>query len=446
MYVTKKHLPRRMVLRGIGASIALPLLDAMIPAATALAKTAAKPQPRLGFIYFPHGAVMDIPGHVVPDQWTPSAEGRGFPLSPILKPLADYQKYLTVISGLGNRPAESPSVHAITPATWLACVAPRKSHDPLMAPTADQIAAKYIGQDTPLPSIEFAVEKGGIDAACDATYGCIYSSTISFRTPTMPLPMEYNPRKLFQKLFGRGDSPTERVAISREYASVLDIVSEDAAAMKAVLGPADRAVFDDYLDSVREIERRISKLEESHVVSMDLPEVPVGTPPFPEHLELNFDLMALAYQVNLTRVASFMITAEVSSMTYPQIGVRDAFHPLSHHQNDKAKLERLTKIQTYHSEMFAKFLKKLSDTPDGEGSLLDHSILLYGSNMSDSNIHNNFPLPTAILGGGCGTIKGNQHIRYPDHTPISDVLLTILHRAGVPIDSIGDSDRELTEI
>jgi Protein of unknown function (DUF1552) len=426
MYITRKHLPRRSVLRGIGASVALPLLDAMIPAATALAKTAAKPTPRLGFIYFPHGAVMDIPGHVVPDQWTPGAEGSNFPLSPILEPLADYQKYLTVISGLGNRPAESPSVHAITPATW--------------------IAAKHIGQDTPLPSIELATEKGGIDAACDATYGCIYSSTISFRTPTMPLPMEYNPRKLFQKLFGRGDSPTERVAISHEYASVLDIVREDTVAMKAELGPADRAVFDDYLDSVREIERRIAKMEESHIVSMDLPEVPVGMPAFPEHLDLNFDLMALAYQVELTRVATFMMAAEVSSMTYPQIGVRDSFHPLSHHQNDKAKLQRLTKIQVYHSQMFAKFLKKLASTPDGDGSLLDHSILLYGSNMSDSNIHNNFPLPTAILGGGCGRIKGNQHIRYPDHTPISDVLLTILHRAGAPIEAIGDSDRELTEI
>ena len=446
MYLTKKHLPRRAVLRGVGAALALPLLDAMVPAGTALSKTVANPKVRLGFIYFPHGAVMDIPNKVVEDQWTPRALGADFDLPPILAPLKDFQKYMTVLSGIGNRPAESPSVHAITPATWLSCVKPRASHDPLMAPTIDQIAAQHIGQDNPLPSIEVATEKGGIDAACDATYGCIYSSTISFRTPTMPLPMEYNPRKLFQRLFGRGDSPAERQAIAHKYSSVLDVVQQEAASMRAQLGPTDRAIFDDYLESVREIERRIGKMEEHHIASMDLPKIPVGIPSYPDHLDLNFDLISLAYQVDLTRIATFMMAAEVSSMTFPQIGVRDAFHPLSHHQNDKAKLERLTKIQVYHSQMFAKFLKKLADTQDGDGSLLDHSILLYGSNMSDSNVHNNYPLPTSIFGGGCGRIKGNQHIKCPDHTPIADMHLTLLHRAGVPIEAIGDSDREITEI
>jgi len=439
MFIKKTYLPRRTVLRGLGAAVALPFLDAMVPAATALAETAAKPQPRLGFIYFPHGAVMS--------KWTPKAEGTDFDLPFILEPLKDFQKYMTVVSGLGNRPAESPSVHAITPATWLSCVTPHKTHDPFCAITADQYAAQYIGQDTPLPSIEVATEKGGIDAACDSTYGCIYSSTISFRTATTPLPMEYNPKKLFQRLFGRGETPAERHALSEKMASVLDLVQEDAASMQARLGPADRSVFNDYLESVREIERRVQRMEEHGMADVDLPDVPVGIPEsFEEHLLLMFDMIALAYQTELTNVATFMMAAEVSNMTYRQIGVSDAFHPLSHHQNDPAKMDRLSKIQAYHSRMFAKFLQKLSDTPDGDGSLLDHCILLYGSNMSDSNIHNNFPLPTSVFGGGCGTIKGNQHLRYEDHTPISNLLLTLLHRAGVPLEHLGDSSGELMEI
>jgi len=439
MFIRKTYLPRRTVLRGLGAAVALPFLDAMVPAATALANTAAKPTPRLGFIYFPHGAVMS--------KWTPNAEGPDFDLPFILEPLKDFQKYMTVLSGIGNRPAESPSVHAIVPCTWLGCVAPHKTHAPFAAITADQYAAQLIGQDTPLPSIEVATEKGGIDAACDSTYGCIYSSTISFRTPTTPLPMEYNPKKLFQRLFGRGETPQERQALSDKLASVLDLVQEDTATIQARLGPADRASLNDYLESVREIERRVQRMQEHGMASIDLPDVPVGIPDsFEEHLLLMFDMIALAYQTELTNVATFMMAAEVSNMTYRQIGVSDAFHPLSHHQNDPGKMDRLSKIQSYHSAMFAKFLKKLSDTPDGDGSLLDHCILLYGSNMSDSNIHNNFPLPTSVFGGGCGTLKGNQHIRYPDHTPISNLLITLLHRAGVPIEKLGDSTGDLMEI
>jgi len=440
MFITKKHLPRRTFLRGMGAAIALPLLDAMIPAGTALAKTAARPTPRLGFIYFPHGAIME--------KWTPAQEGPDFELSPILEPLARHRKYLTVISGLGNRPAESQAVHAIVPATWLSCTHPKKgSQDPFMAVTADQIAALEIGQDTPMPSLEIATEPPGGGGACDRDYGCSYSGTISFRTPTTPLPMETNPRNLFQRLFGRGDTPEERAALIRQYGSILDMVAQDAADLQRELGPRDRAVLSDYLESVREIERRIQRTEQQDLSKLDLPEVPVGVPDsFDERLNLMFDMAALAYQANLTRIVNFMMAAEVSSQTYNHIGVPDAFHPLSHHANDAGKKERLVRIQRYHTEVFAKFLDKLAQIPDGEGSLLDNSIFLYGSNMSNSDRHNQFPLPTAIVGGGAGRIRGGRHLRYPDHTPLANVLLTILQKVGVEIESFGDSNGTIAEI
>jgi len=440
MFITRKHLARRTFLRGAGVALALPLLDAMIPASTAWAKTAARPTPRLGFIYFPHGAIMD--------KWTPTAEGSNFELSPILQPLQAYQKQLTVISGLGNRPAESQAVHAIVPGTWLSCVHPKKGQqDPFGGVTADQLAAARIGQDTPLPSLEIATEQPGGGGACDRDYGCSYSGTIAFRTPTTPLPMETSPRKLFQRLFGRGNSPEERAALVKQYGSVLDMVAEDAADLQRTLGARDRAMLDDYLETVREIERRVAKTEQQDLSRLKLPEVPAGTPEsFDQRLNLMFDLGALAYQANITRVLSFMMAAEVSGQTYNHVGVSDAFHPLSHHANDPAKMEKLVRIQRYHTETFAKFLKKLADTPDGEGSMLDNSLLLYGSNMSNSDRHNQFPLPTALVGGGAGKIKGGQHLRYADHTPLSNVLLTMLNRAGVPEQSLGDSDKILSEI
>jgi hypothetical protein len=440
MYITKKYLSRRTVLRGLGASIALPLLDAMIPAHTALAKTAAKVAPRLGFIYFPHGAIME--------QWTPTAEGKDFKVSPILAPLQAYQKQMTVISGLGNRPAESGAVHAIVPATWLSCVHPKKGQqDPFGGVTADQIAAAHIGQDTPLPSLEISTEQAAGGGACDREYGCSYSGTISFRTPTTPLPMEYNPRKLFQRLFGRGDSAAERTALAQQYNSILDMVTQDANDLQKVLGAQDRAMLNDYLETVREIERRVQKMEQQDLSHLQLPQVPVGIPEsFPERITLMFDMAALAYQANLTRIVNFMMAAEVSGQTYNHVGVSDAFHPLSHHANDPAKKERLVKIQTFHSEVFAKFLAKLAAMPDGEGSMLDHSMFLYGSNMSNSDRHNQFPLPTTLIGGGCGKHKGGQHLRYPDHTPLANVLTTMLDRAGVPTEKLGDSTGLLAEV
>jgi len=438
MFITKKHLPRRTFLRGMGTAIALPLLDAMIPARTALAQTAANPTPHLGFIYFPHGAIMN--------QWTPKTEGSTFELSPILKPLAPFQKQLTVVSGLANRPAVSPAVHAITPGTWLSCVHPRASQDPYGGPTVDQIAAQHIGQDTPFPSLEVATEVHGGGGSCDRDFGCSYAGTISFRTPSNPLPMENDPRKLFQRMFGQGDTPEERKRISKQYSSVLDLVSREAADLQRSLGPQDRAMVNDYLDTVREIERRVEKMDARDLSHVNIPDTPGGIPPtFEQHINLLFDLMAVAYQANMTRVFSFMVAAEVSGLTYNQIGVSDAFHPLSHHNNEQAKMDKLVKIQTYHTDIFAKFLTKLQKMPDGDGTMLDHSLILYGSNMSNSNAHNHDPLPTALV-GGWKSVKGGQHLKYPDQTPLANLLLTILDRAGVPEEKFGDSSGKFKEV
>ena len=440
MFITKKHLSRRTVLQGIGATVSLPLLDAMIPARTALAQTAAKPVPRIGFVYFPHGAIMD--------QWTPSTEGRDFAIQPILEPLTDFRDKLTIVSGLENRHANGP-VHAITPGTWLSGVAPRVSHDPYGGVTADQVAAAHIGQDTPLPSIEVATEETKSIGAgvCDRNYGCSYGATISFRTPSTPLPMEFNPRKLFQRLFGQGDTPAEREALATQYTSILDLVAAEAADLKRSLAPRDQTMVGDYLESVREIERRVQKMEAQDLSHIDLPDAPVGIPvSFDEHLNLMFDMIALAFQANLTRVATFMMAAEVSNMTYNNLGISDAFHPLSHHQNNPSKMERLVRIQNYHTSVFAKFVRKLSELPDGDGSMLDNAILLYGSNMSNSNAHNHFPLPSAIVGGGCGKLRGNLHLKVADRTPVSNLMLTVLQRAGVPVESHGDSTGSFSEV
>jgi hypothetical protein len=437
MYITKKHLSRRTFLRGAGVAVGLPLLDAMIPAWTALAQTAAVPKPRMGFMYLPHGAIME--------QWTPAAEGTGFELTPILKPLEPFKKQLTIVSGLENKPAILPPVHAINPGTWLSCVSPLAGQDPHGGVTIDQIAAARIGQDTPLPSLEIATEGRGGSGACDRTYGCSYGATISFRTPTTPLPMEADPRKLFERLFGQGDTAQERSAISKQYSSILDLVSHEAADLQRSLDAPDRAKLGDYLESVREIERRVQKMEAQDLSSLDLPDVPVGAT-FDQRLNLMFDMVALAYQANLTRVFSFMMAGEGSNVTYNHIGVSDAFHPLSHHQNDKARKERLVKIQTYHSQALAKFLAKLAAMPDGDGSMLDHAILLYGSNMSNSNAHDEFPLPTLVLGGGCGRIKGGQHLRYADRTPLANLHLTLLDRAGIAMDKVGNSTSVFSEV
>jgi hypothetical protein len=447
MFITKKHLSRRTFLAAGGYSIGLPFLSAMVPAATALANTAAAPKPRMGFFYLPHGAIMDNTRHGAEvNAWTPDIEGRDFDFKRILEPLEPFRSYLTVVSGLENAHAYGP-VHAITPATWLSCVKPRQTHAPLMAETIDQMAARYLGQDTPLPSVELATEESGGSAACEGTYGCAYGNTISFRTPTTPLPMEYEPRRAFETIFGRGSTAAERAEISHAYRSALDLVSEQAAALRRRLGPEDRASLDDYLASVREIERRVQLMEQSDVTRLDLPEIPVEMPSFDEHLRLKFDLIAAAFQGNMTRVVSFMMAAEVSNMPYTHIGIPDAFHPLSHHAENRADIEKLTVLQRYHSEVFAEFLTRLASIPDGDaGSVLDNSVFLYGSNMSNSNSHDHSPLPTLIVGNNGGRIKGNQHLRYPHRTRMANLLVTLLDRVDVPIEQVGDSTGLLSEV
>jgi hypothetical protein len=430
MFNTKKKLSRRTLLRGAGVTLGLPLLDAMIPASTALAQTAASPKTRMGFLYFPHGANMN--------RWTPATTGLNFEMPPILKPLEPYRKYLTVVSGLENKAAIAPPVHALSPGTWLSGVAPRKSQAPWGGVTVDQIAARQLGKDTPLASLELAIESAGAFAN-DHEYGSSYSGTISFRTPSMPLPMEVNPRKVFQRLFGEGNTAQERKIISGQYASLLDLISTEAAELKRSLGAADRAMVSDYMEAVREVEVRLQKMEERDLSRLNVPVAPTGAPDDLEaRINLMFDLIGLGFQADLTRVFTLMLQGEGSGHPFRNLGVTEGFHAISHHAGEKAKLDKLEKIQTYNTQIFSALVKKLSETPDGDGTMLDHAILLFGSNMSDSNRHNHAPLPAAVVGGANGKIKGNQHLRFPDGTPHSNLLLTLVNRAGIDVQKVGD--------
>jgi len=437
MFITKKHLSRRTLLRGLGVSVSLPLLDAMIPAQTALAETAAKPAPRMGFVYFPHGAIMK--------SWTPQQTGADYTASPILKPLDPFRSHMTIVTGLRNKGGESSDPHGIMAGTWLSCFGV-KGREGDKGVTADQMAARHFGQGTPLPSMELTGEGG--NATCgQGNTGCGFGSTVAFRTPTQPLPMEDNPRKVFYQLFGQGDTNAERREILQETGSILDYVRGESARLQRRVGATDRARVSDYLDSIREVEGRIQRLATSDSAKMDLPNAPQGVPDeFGQHLDLLFDMIALSWQSNMTRVASFMMAKEVSMRTYPNLSITEAFHPLSHHQNDADKIERLVRIQNWHTQVFAKFIKKLSTTQDGDGSLLDHSIILYGSNMSNSDLHNNDPLPNVVMGKGYGRIKGGQHIKYAQDTPHANLLLTLLQRAGLPYEELGNSSGLLTEV
>jgi hypothetical protein len=443
MYLTKKHLPRRTFLRGMGVTMALPLLDAMIPARTLLAQTAANPKARLGFVYVPHGAIMD--------KWTPASEGAGFEFTPILKPLEAHRNYVNVISGLGHRAADTTAVHSLSPTTWLSGVRPKATQgvDAYAGITADQIAAQAIGQDSPLPSMELATEDhSGLIGSCDRDYGCIYMNTLSWRTPTTPLPMEINPRKVFQRMFGEGGSAAERLARIKEDRSILDAISREASSLQLQLGPADRQTMTQYLENVREIERRIQRAETSQSdQDLQLPTRPAGVPfDFEEHVTLMYDLMALSYQANITRVITFMVSREVSNRTYTQVGVTDGHHAISHHQNRAEKMEKNVRIQTFNINQFKGFLDKLKATPDGDGSLLDHAVILYGSNMSNSNAHDHFPLPNLLVGGAAGRMTGGRHLRYADHTPMTNLLVTMLDKAGVKQESLGDSTGALANL
>jgi Protein of unknown function (DUF1552) len=443
MFVTKRHLPRRTFLRGMGVTMALPLLDAMIPARTLLAQTAAQPKARLGFVYVPHGAIMD--------KWTPASEGAGFEFTPILKPLEPLRDYVNVVSGLGHRAADTTAVHSLSPTTWLSGVRPKATQgvDAYAGITADQIAAQAIGQDTALPSMEIATEDhSGLIGSCDRDYGCIYMNTLSWRTPTTPLPMEINPRKVFERMFGQGGSATQRLARIQEDRSILDAITREASSLQLQLGATDRQTMTQYLENVREIERRIQRAEQSQGdQELELPSRPAGVPfDFEEHVKLMYELMALSYQADITRVITFMVSREVSNRTYTQIGVTDGHHAISHHQNRAEKMEKNVRIQTFNVNQFKGFIEKMKQTPDGDGSLLDHSVILYGSNMSNSNAHDHFPLPNLVVGGAAGRMKGGRHLRYPDHTPMTNLLMTMLDKVGVKQEALGDSTGTLANL
>jgi hypothetical protein len=436
MFITKKHLSRRTMLRGLGTSVGLPLLDAMVPAATAIAQTAANIQPRLGFVYFPHGAVMD--------RWTPTATGSDFEVPEILAPAAAHKNKMTIVSGLRNKPAESNDPHGIVVGTWLRCVAPGDVSNPASGVTADQIAAKQIGQGTTFPSIEVGTPTGG---PCAPGFSCSFGSSIAFQTPEMGLPIENNPRKLFFQLFGQGDNAAERAAIVNETGSILDSILSDAATLQKQLGAEDITKVDSYLESVREIERRVQMMKSQDLTGVEIPTAPIGIPSnFEEHLTILFDLIAVAYQINLTNVASFLMEKEVSMRTYANLGVTEAFHPLSHHGDDPDKQVRLARVQAFHTQVFTRFLDKLDGMEEAGGTVLDNSIILFGSNMSNSDKHNQDPLPNAVFGLGGGNIRGGQHLMYPQDTPHANLLLTLLNRAGVAQDGFGDASGELSEV
>jgi len=440
MFLTKKHLSRRTVLKGAGVTLALPLLDAMIPAATALAQTAGAPKLRMGFFYIPHGAIMGNTSFGPEmDKWTPSGSGDAFKLSPILASLEPHKRYVTSFGNLQNN-AMVGGVHSLAPATWLSGTRPDKaSASASMSTTLDQVVAKHISQNTTLPSLEVASETTQQAAACSGS-ACFYNTTLSFRDAHSPLPMEFNPRKVFAQLFGEGDTPQERAAIASQTKSLLDRINDRTRALQRDLGAGDRVVLDNYLDTLREIERRVQLASSRDLSVIKVPEAPIGElNAFGDQVDLMFDLIALAYQADLTRVASYIMVAEGTNRTYNHIGVSDAFHPVSHHANDMTRLEKLIKIQTWHMERFAAFVKKMSAIPDGDGTLLDHSMFLYGSNMSNSDKHNGYPLPTVLVGGGNGKLKGSQHIELREPTPLANLHLTILDRIDAKQEHFGDS-------
>jgi hypothetical protein len=442
MIITKKHLPRRTFLRGMGVTMALPFLDSMVPAQTPLAKTAANPKVRLAYCYIPHGAVMS--------NWTPVAEGAGFEFPRTLKPLEPFRDQVVVVSNLAHKlagaqgPGDSGGDHGRSPSVFLNGVHPKRTEgeDVRAGTTVDQMAALAIGQDTPLPSLELATEDmTGLIGACDVGFSCTYTNTISWRTPTTPLPMEINPRVVFDRLFGDGSSAAERLARIQREKSILDAITSQVSRLQRGLGPNDRNRVAEYLDNIREIERRIQLVERQNTTTLKVPATPIGIPDdHEEHSKLMFELLALAFQADITRVSAFMMAREVSYRTFPQIGVPDPFHATSHHQDNPEKLEKLTKINTYHVGLVAYFLDKLRSKPDGDGTLLDHSVVLFGSSMSNSNVHNHSPLPVFVAGGANGRIKGDRHIKCPEDTPMANLLATTLVRAGLHDDHIGDSN------
>ena len=443
MIVTKRALPRRTFLRGTGAALALPLLDAMVPSLTALADTPASPARlrRLGFVYMPMGCDVT--------RWTPPGGETLDELSPSLSPLAPVKKKIAVISNLELRNAY-PGTHATSNASFLSAAKAKRteSTDYYLGTTVDQIAARMIGRDTQLPSLELSMDLLSVVGQCDNGYACVYQNNLSWSSPTTPLPAEAHPRIVFENLFGEEDGAAERRAALRKRASLLDSVTEELARLQNTLGPGDRDRVSQYLESVRDVERRIQQAEaaaeDNPLLDLDRP---LGVPTaYADHVRLMFDLQMLALQGDITRVVTFQLARETSNRTYPEIGVTDPHHPLTHHGNDPEKIAKVANINQFHVSLFAEFLQKLESTAEGSGSLLDHVLYLYGSGMGNPNVHDHVNLPIIVAGGAAGNMRGGRHIQYQDATPLANLHLTLLDKIGVRLDSFADSDGKLDEL
>ena len=437
MFIFRKHLSRRTFLRGSGAIVALPFLDAMAPAQTPIRQTAASPKTRLGCFYVPHGATMD--------KWTPAATGTGFEFTEILKPLEGFRDQINIVSGLahpyvagaGGADVSAGANHTRAAAVFLTGAVPEKGAQAHLGVSLDQRAAAVIGQDTPLPSLELSIEEAVL--ACEAAFSCAYRNSISWKSPTNPLPMQNNPRLVFEKLFGDGNSTAERRARRQESRSLLDSVTGQVASLNTDLGPDDRRRLTQYLDDVREVERRIQRAEASVRDDLQLPEMPAGVPgTFQDHLKLLMDLQLVAFQADITRVSTLMFARELSGATYPETDIRDPFHNLSHHSNDRGNMDRFARLNTYHMTKFAYFVERLKALPDGDGTLLDHSLVLYGSSLSDGNQHNFSPLPIVLAGRASGQLKTGRHLQFPKDTKMSNLLAAMLNKLNVPTEKFGD--------
>jgi Protein of unknown function (DUF1552) len=454
MLITKKHLSRRTILRGMGVSLALPWLDAMAPAQTAIRKTAAAPLSRLACIEIVHGAAGSTLDGSNKHYWSPAAEGSAFELTETLAPLAPFRDYLTIISNTDLlpagawSPAEEGADHFRSSSAFLTATHPKMTEgsDIHCGTSIDQIYAQEFGQDTPLPSIQLCIESVDGSGACDYGYACVYADTISWSSPTGPLPMTVDPRQAFESLFGDGATAKERAAREQLKGSILDWISHSVAGLEKNLGPSDRTRLHEYLDDVREIERRIQRIEKYNAsgAPRELPAAPLGVPDsFDEHVKLMFDLQALAFMTDMTRVSAFKMSRDVCQRVYPDSGVKTPFHSCSHHGETPARIAEFAKLNRYHASMLPYFLEKLRNTPDGDGNLLDHSMILYGSPMGDSNAHNHIRVPIVLLGHANGQLKGNLHVRSADSTPMANILLTMLHKLGVDAKSVGDSTGEV---
>ena len=444
MIITKMALPRRSFLRGMGATLALPFLDAMVPALSAAAPGQSRVT-RLGFVYAPNGTYLP--------NFHPATTGKGYEMTPVLQALEPFRNDMVVLSGLSNKGAETQSegggVHTRVHTAWLSGTRPKKTEgaDIEAGTSVDQMAAAAIGADTPLNSLQLSLDHENIVGSCENGYSCVYQHTYSWRDPTTPMPMESNPRAVFERLFGEGGSPKEQAARLQRDRSVLDLAMADMARLQKRLGVRDRVMVDEYLDSVRDVEQRIQRAErQSKVSPMPIADPPVGVPDsFDDHAKLMFDLELLAFQSDVTRVVAFQISRELNGRPYPWIGVPEGHHAVSHHQMDPVKIAQGAKINAYHVSLFARFLDRMKNTPDGDGSLLDHTLLLYGTGMGDSDHHTPVNLPAVVVGGG-GAIAGGRHIQYPMHTPFTNLGLTLLHKVGAERERVADSTGPLADL